>query len=231
MARRDYEYKRRGTANVSCAVEPKAGRHFTKVTATRASPDFAEFLLDIAAATTIHMALDNSQRIRKAVTEWFGKRDGRWLWKRFNLHHTPKHGIWLNQAEIEIGLFSRQSLGKRRIASIEQLPRGGGLEPEYQPKQNNHRMEIRTETRTEKAKVHNRAVAIPGASTRFRHSVVWPEFCGQTAAPRHDAAADDAFVSAGRASLLATRPVFARHSLDWEHSVERSAPQLHLVSD
>jgi hypothetical protein len=49
-ARRDYEYKRCGTANVFCAVEPKAGRHFTKVTPTRASPDFAEFLLDIAAA-------------------------------------------------------------------------------------------------------------------------------------------------------------------------------------
>ena len=49
-ARRDSEYKRCGTANVFCAVEPKAGRHFTKVTSTRASPDFAESLLDLAAS-------------------------------------------------------------------------------------------------------------------------------------------------------------------------------------
>jgi hypothetical protein len=125
-ARRDYEYKRCGTANVFCAVEPKAGRHFTKVTPTRASPDFAEFLLDIAAAypaaDTIHLVLDNlSTHTRKAVTDWFGEDNGAWLWSRFTVHHTPKHGSWLNQAEIEIGLFSRQCLGKRRIASLEEL--------------------------------------------------------------------------------------------------------------
>ena len=44
-----------------------------------------------------------------------------WLWSRFTVHHTPKHGSWLNQAEIEIGLFSRQCLGKRRIASLDEL--------------------------------------------------------------------------------------------------------------
>lgn len=125
-ARRDYEYKRWGTANVFCAVEPKAGRHFTKVTPTRASPDFAEFLLDIAvcypAAETIHLVLDNlSTHTRKAATNWFGEREGGWLWNRFTIHHTPQHGSWLNQAEIEIGLFSRQCLGKRRIASIQEL--------------------------------------------------------------------------------------------------------------
>src|ERR1035437_7963694 len=48
VGRRDYEYKRCGTANVFCAVEPKAGRHFTKPTPTRKSPDVADFLLEIA---------------------------------------------------------------------------------------------------------------------------------------------------------------------------------------
>jgi len=123
---RDYEYKRCGTANVFCAVEPKAGHHFTKVTPTRASPDFAEFLLDIAAfypaADTIHLVLDNlSTHTRKAAIDWFGEQEGDWLWNRFTVHHTPKHGSWLNQAEIEIGLFSRQCLGKRRIASLQEL--------------------------------------------------------------------------------------------------------------
>ena len=97
VARWDYEYKRCGTANVFCAVEPKAGRHFTKVTPTRSSPEFAEFLLNIAAAypsaDTIHLVLDNlSTHTRKAVADWFGEQDGGWLWGRFTVHHTPKHG-------------------------------------------------------------------------------------------------------------------------------------------
>ena len=50
VARRDYEYKRCGTANVFCGVEPKAGRHFTKVTPTRCSAEFADYLLKIASA-------------------------------------------------------------------------------------------------------------------------------------------------------------------------------------
>jgi hypothetical protein len=104
----------------------EGGRHFTKVTPTRSSPEFADFLLEIAAAypaaDTIHLVLDNlSTHTRKAIADWFGESDGGWLWKRFTVHHTPKHGSWLNQAEIEIGLFSRQCLGRRRIATIEEL--------------------------------------------------------------------------------------------------------------
>jgi transposase len=125
-ARRDYEYRRCGTANVFCAVEPKAGCHFTKVTPTRSSPEFAEFLFQIEQAypeaDTIHLVLDNlSTHTRKALTDWYGEECGGWLWGRFTVHYTPKHGSWLNQAEIEIGLFSRQCLGKRRIATIEEL--------------------------------------------------------------------------------------------------------------
>jgi transposase len=121
VARRDSEYERCGTANLFCGVEPKAGRHFTKVTATRSSPEFADYLLDIAAsypqADTIHLVMDNlSSHTRKAVVERFGEKLGDWLWNRFTVHYTPKHGSWLNQAEIAISLFSRQCLGKRRIA-------------------------------------------------------------------------------------------------------------------
>ncbi len=86
----------------------------------------AEFLLDIAtaysAAETIHLVLDSlSTPTRKAATDWFGEQEGGWLWSGFTMHPTPIHGSWLKQAEIEIGLFSRQCLGKRRIASIEEL--------------------------------------------------------------------------------------------------------------
>jgi hypothetical protein len=120
VARRDSEYRRCGTANVFCGVQPKAGRHFTKVTKNRSSAQFADYLLDIATAypeaDTIHLVMDNlSSHTRKAVVESFGAVAGDWLWNRFTVHYTPKHGSWLNQAEIAIGLFSRQCLGQRRI--------------------------------------------------------------------------------------------------------------------
>lgn len=96
------------------------------MTPTRSSPEFADFIREIAArysaADTIHLIVDNlSTHTRKALTDRFGEKDGGWLWDRFTVHYTPKHGSWLNQAEIEIGLFSRQCLGKRRIGNIAAL--------------------------------------------------------------------------------------------------------------
>ena len=155
VARRDSEYKRCGTANVFCGVEPKAGRHFTKVTPTRASPDFAEFLLDIAAsyptAETIHLVLDNlSTHTRRAATDWFGEEEGGWLWDRFTVHYTPKHGSWLNQAEIEIGLFSRQCLGTRRIPSLADLRREAGA---WNRKMNRNQVTIDWQFTRKKARI------------------------------------------------------------------------------
>ena len=126
--RRDSEYERRGTANTFCGVEPKAGRHYPRVTPDRSSPEFADYLLEIAehypAANTIHWVMDNlSSHTRKAVVERYGEKAGAWLWDRFTVHYTPRHGSWLNQAEIEISLFSRQCLGQRRIPSLGDLLR------------------------------------------------------------------------------------------------------------
>jgi transposase len=128
IMRRDSEYKRCGTANVFCGVQPKTGRHFTKATPNRSSPEFADYLVEIAAsypeADTIHLVMDNlSSHSRKALVERFGEKIGGLLWERFTVHYTPKHGSWLNQAEIEISLFSRQCLGQRRIPSLEDLRR------------------------------------------------------------------------------------------------------------
>lgn len=124
--RRDYEYIRRGTANVFCGVEPKAGRHFTKVTKSRKKPDFARMLRDIARAyptvRTIHLVMDNlSTHSPRALRETFGDAEGQALWSRFTVHYTPKHGSWLDQAEIEIGIYAQQCLGRRRISSIAEL--------------------------------------------------------------------------------------------------------------
>ena len=103
--------------------------HFTKVTPTRSSPEFADFMLEIAAhysaADTIHLVVDNlSTHTRKALIDRFGEAalvDG--CGNRFTVHYTPNHGSWLNQAEIEISLFSRQCLGTRRIGNIAALRR------------------------------------------------------------------------------------------------------------
>jgi transposase len=126
VARRDYEYKRCGTANVFCGVEPKAGRHFPRPTATRSAAEFADYLVEIVArypeARTIHLVMDNlNTHRRKSLVNWYGETLGGLLWNRFTVHYTPKHGSWLNQAEIEVSLLSRQCLGQRRIANLPAL--------------------------------------------------------------------------------------------------------------
>ena len=127
-ARRDNEYERRGTANVFCAVEPKAGHHFTCATPDRSAFEFARVACELAMhyrqAKTIHLVLDNLNiHCQKSLTDAFGADMGTEIWNRFTIHYTPKHGSWLNQAEIEIGLFTRQCLGNRRIPDLKALRR------------------------------------------------------------------------------------------------------------
>lgn len=73
-------------------------------------------------AKTIHLAMDSlSTHAKKSLTDFYGEEVGAEIWDRFTVHCTPKHGSWLNQAEIEISLFSRQCLGKRRIPNLKTL--------------------------------------------------------------------------------------------------------------
>ncbi len=123
IKKRDSEYVRCGTANIFCAVEPKAGRHITKTTKRRRAPDFAQMLSKIEAeyprAKTIHLVMDNlSTHTLKSCCGFYGKKRGTELWQRFTVHLTPKHASWLNQAEIEIGLLSREALGKDRFPNL-----------------------------------------------------------------------------------------------------------------
>jgi DDE superfamily endonuclease len=125
-ARRDNEYERCGTANVFCAVEPKAGRHFTFPTPDRSGFEFARVMVNLVLAypeaKTIHLVMDNLNiHRRKALADAFGAKMATQVWERFAVHYTPTHGSWLNQAEIEIGMFSRQCLGKRRIPNPKTL--------------------------------------------------------------------------------------------------------------
>jgi hypothetical protein len=127
-ARKDSEYERRGTANVFCAVEPKAGRHFAFATPDRSGFEFAQVAAELALqypnAKTIHLVMDNlSIHRQKSLTDLYGAEFGAEIWSRFTVHHTPTHASWLNQAEIEISIFSRQCLGTRRIPDLKVLRR------------------------------------------------------------------------------------------------------------
>ena len=127
-ARRDNEYERCGTANVFCAVEPKAGRHFTFPTPDRSGFEFARVAVSLALqypnAKTVHLVMDNLNIHRcKSLSDVFGSEMATEVWDRFTVHYTPTHGSWLNQAEIEIGMFSRQCLGSRRIPTLKILRR------------------------------------------------------------------------------------------------------------
>jgi hypothetical protein len=129
--RRDYEYRRRGTANIFCVVEPLAGRHLIKVTRRRAKPDFARCVRDIVRryprAKIIHLVMDNlSTHSFRALEETFGRKAAQKLWRRIRISFTPKHGSWLNQAEVEISMLSHESLGNGRFGNIDELRRHVG---------------------------------------------------------------------------------------------------------
>jgi len=122
----DYEYKRNGTCSVFCAVEPLVGKYINKVSKRRTSDDFAKFLASIERkyvdAEKIILVMDNlNTHKEKSLLKFYGEDKGSEIWKRFEAHYSPKHGSWLNQAEIAINMYSRQCLGKSRIPDIELL--------------------------------------------------------------------------------------------------------------
>ena len=127
-AKRDNEYRRCGTANVFAVVEPKTGRHFTYATPNRTAAEFAKTLGSLLdrypSARTIHLVWDNLHiHCKKSLTDYYGKKQGGEMWSRLTIHRPPIHGSWLNRAEIELSLYSRQCPGSRRIPDLETLQR------------------------------------------------------------------------------------------------------------
>lgn len=125
-AKHDYEYTRNGTTNLFVAVEPKAGRRVVSVTEHRGKVDFVAFIGELlttvyAKARRVHLVLDNLNiHFRKCFDDVMGTRTAAKLLRRVEFHYTPKHASWLNMAEIEIGILSRQCLN-RRIDSRQHL--------------------------------------------------------------------------------------------------------------
>ena len=128
LERQDYEYERNGARNLFMMCEPKGGWRHVEVTERRTAVDFAErmrWLVDEAYPDVgvIRLVLDNLNTHKKgSLYEAFEPSEARRIARRLQFHHTPKHGSWLNMAEIEFSVFSRQCL-RRRIGDEAELRR------------------------------------------------------------------------------------------------------------
>lgn len=152
--RYDYEYQRTGTRNLFLVCEPQAGWRHIEVTMQRTMHDFAHqmrWLVDdrYPDAKVIRVVLDNLNTHRPAALyETFAPAEARRIWKKLEFHYTPKHGSWLNMAEIELSIMSRQCLARR-------LPDAGTLTRElaaYEKRRNADRATIEWRFTVQKAR-------------------------------------------------------------------------------
>ena len=138
-ARRDSEYERRGTANVFCAVEPKAGRHFTFVTPNRCGVEFAKALLEVARAypqaETIHLVMDNlSTHSRKSLTKLCGESRGGEIWGCFTpALHAATWQLVESSRDRDWAVLAAMPGQAAHPRPGDAAPRGGCLEPQGQP--------------------------------------------------------------------------------------------------
>lgn len=117
----DYEYTRNGTRNIFVGVEPKGGRRMVEVTSRRTKQDFANFVKRLTDefypyARKLRLVVDNlNTHFEKSIIESFSRKQAKRILKKVEFHYTPKHASWLNMAEIEINVMSRECLGVRRF--------------------------------------------------------------------------------------------------------------------
>ena len=115
----DYEYKREGVANLFMFFEPLMGKRHVKVTERRTRKDWAEAMKEVSDvfypdAEVIVMVMDNlNTHLPASFYEALEPEEALRLTKRFEFHYTPKHGSWLNMAEIELSVLNRQCLDRR----------------------------------------------------------------------------------------------------------------------
>jgi DDE superfamily endonuclease len=153
--RYDYEYRREGVANVFMTFEPLLGWRSVSVTQQRTAKDFAEVLRALVEdfhpeAEKIVLVVDNlNTHSPAALYEAFAPERARQLAEKLEWHYTPKHGSWLNMAEIELSALSRQCLDQR-IGSLAKLQR---LVEPWENDRNERRVEARWRFRTADARI------------------------------------------------------------------------------
>jgi hypothetical protein len=126
VAREDYQYERNGTANLFMFSAPLLGWRHVEVTQQRTQIDYAQqmkWLVDVGfpGALQIRVVQDNlNTHVKASLYKAFEAPEARRILERLDFHYTPKHGSWLNMAEIELSVLSRQCLD-RRIPDLETL--------------------------------------------------------------------------------------------------------------
>jgi transposase len=115
----DTEYERNGTVSIFMAFEPLQGLRYTKITERRTQVDWAIYIKDLVdnqygKAEKIIFVMDNLNTHHKSsLYEAFEPKEAKRIADRFEIHYTPKHGSWLNMAEIELSHLNRQCLDRR----------------------------------------------------------------------------------------------------------------------
>ncbi len=118
-ARQDYEYVREGVCNIFLVCEPLRGWRHVRVSDQRTRVDWAQCVREVVdvhfpAAERITLVQDNlNTHTPASLYEAFGAAEAKRLADKLEIHYTPKHGSWLNMAEIELGVLSRQCLDQR----------------------------------------------------------------------------------------------------------------------
>ncbi len=153
-ARHDYEYRRCGVCNIFLASEPLAGKRIVAIREKKTKRDWAYFLEEIAdqweAAKKITLVMDNLSTHRPgALYETFSPDKAKALRDRFEFVYTPKHGSWLNMAEIELNVLTRQCLN-RRIDDIDVVRREVKA---WQDSRNNKIAKVNWQFTTEDARI------------------------------------------------------------------------------
>jgi len=118
MAKQDYEYVRNGSCNVFMSNEPLSGKRYVKITERKTKKDWAVFVEEIAdrykEAEKITLVMDNLETHKPgSLYDAFPAQKAKALWDRFEFIYTPKHGSWLNMAEIELNVLMGQCLAGR----------------------------------------------------------------------------------------------------------------------
>ena len=142
-ARHDFEYERCGVCNLFMAVEPLASKRTVQIRERRTQTDWAHFLNDMArpypCAEKITLVMDNlNTHGPGSLYETFEPNVAKALWDRFEFVYTPKHGSWLNMAEIELNVLIQQCLD-RRIDNLDQIQAEVGA---WQKRRNNAKSRI-----------------------------------------------------------------------------------------
>ena len=151
----DYEYVRNGTANLFMVSEPLLGWRAVHVTERRTAKDFAEVVRWLVEevhpeAEKIVLVMDNLNTHRLAsLYEAFPPERARRIADRLEIHHTPKHGSWLNMAEIELSVLSRQCLD-RRIESMAAMRKEVAA---WEEARNEEQVEVRWQFTTAEARI------------------------------------------------------------------------------